>query len=126
MCRVMIAASTTGDTDTGGNPVTNLLRRVIQSYRRRDYAAKRLASVTGVSHRTAEDWLQDRTLPANAETLLRLAAEHPELQAAVNAHIERLRFASEMKQARRKAHAALVRENSADPVPRYRPLHERD
>lgn len=122
----MTAGSINADTGATGNYVTELLRAIIQSYRRRDYAAKKLADVTGVSHRTAEEWLQDRTLPASAETLLRLAAEHPELQAAVNAHIERLRFAAEMKQARRKAHAAMVRENAVGGVPRCRPLHERD
>lgn len=122
----MTAGSINADTGATGNYVTELLRAIIQSYRRRDYAAKKLADVTGVSHRTAEEWLQDRTLPASAETLRRLAAEHPELQAAVNAHIERLRFAAEMKQARRKAHAAMVRESAACGVPRCRPLHERD
>lgn len=122
----MSAAATTSDTDGTGNAVTQILRRVIQSYRRRDYAAKRLAEVAGTSHRTAEDWLQDRTLPASAETLLRLAAEHPELQAAVNAHIERLRFANEMKIARRKAHVQMDRENLVGRVPRHRPLHERN
>ena len=122
----MTGASTTTDTVTTGNLVTEAVREIVRWYRRRDFAAKKLADVCDASPRTTEEWLQGRSLPTSAETLMRLAAEHRELQAVLNLHIERLRHAADMKKLRRKAHEEMVRKNSAATGPRSRPRDELD